>query len=316
MDIEQQFDQVVRDATVDAQGNSETQEPVEEPLQPQPVDQIEAGEAAPQYQPTFKYKYEGKEFEFDDMFKGLVKDEETERQIREIHEIRQAFPKYKESYQEFTQIKPHYEGLVGELEELSQLRQSNMKEFLSRLQLDEETMIKNINPQTLKKHLAEMYAYEDLTPEQRAAYDRQKQVERDRETYFQQAQQTQRELLELKTQQRTYELEQTMGTSEVKTFQERFDSYYGNGAFQNEVIQTGQTTFKLHGRDLNGKEAVEMVMKKFGPLLNQGGQQTVQSSQGQKVRVIPNVTSRPASPGKQQVKSLADIKRIAASFED
>lgn len=309
--VEQEFEQSVMDS-------EQPQEPQPEPQvdeQP-PVDQVEAGEVKPQYQPTFKYKYEGKEFEFDDMFKSLVKDEETERQIREIHEIRQAFPKYKETYQEYSQIKPHYEGLVGELEELSQLRQSNMKEFLQRLQLDEETLIKNINPNTLKKHLAEMYAYEDLTPEQRAAYDRQKQVERERELYAQQVQQTQRELMQLKTQQRTHELDQVMGTSEVKTFQERFDSVYGSGAFQNEIINTGKTTFHLTGRDLSAREAADMVLKKFGPLLQQSGPRVVENNAGQKVRVIPNVTARPASPGKQQVKSLDDIKRIAATFEE
>jgi hypothetical protein len=281
-------------------------------------DQIEAGEVPmpAAYQPSFKYKFNGEEREIDEMFRPLIKDETTEKQIRELCEIREAFPKYKEAYSQYQEVVPHYQNLMGELEELGQLRRGNFNEFLKRMDLQPQQLLQALDPNVVKQYTAQLLQLEDLTPEQRHAYNEQQRVAREREQYQQQTEMYRQELLKERTERRVFELDQTLGTADVKDFQSKYDSIYGNGAFRQEVINTGRYAYQLQQRDLAPAEAVQQVMQKFGPLFNQNAPRAVETKTGEKVKVIPNVSARSSSPGKPKITSLAQIQKIAASYED
>lgn len=272
--------------------------------------------APPPYNPTMKYKYEGKELPIDELFKPLLTSEEAEKKIRELHEIRDAFPKYKETYEEYKQIAPQYQSLVGELQELGNLRQQNLPAFLEKMQVQPQDVLEQMDPAIIKQHVARLYALEDLTPEQRHAYNQQQQALKERDLYQRRTQELEQQVFQRDVERKSFELDQSMGTSDVKDIQAKFDKHYGSGAFKNEVIQAGQIAFKLEQRDLSPREAIERVMKKYSPLLNQGSPQMVQAPTGEKVKVIPNVTSRPVSPGKTKPRSLDDIRKLADSMED
>ena len=272
--------------------------------------------APPPYNPNMKYKFEGKELPIDEFFKPLITNEEAEKRIRELSEISQAFPKYKETYEEYKQIAPQYQSLVSELQELGNLRQQNLPEFLSKMQVQPQDVLEQMDPAIIKQHVARLYALEDLTPEQRHAYNQQQQAVRERDLLQRRTQELERQVFERDVERKSFELEQSMGTSDVKDMQTRFDAIYGSGAFRNEVIQAGQIAFQLQQRDLTPQEAIQTVMKKFGPVLKQNTPQTVQAPTGEKVKVIPNVTSRPVSPGKTKPKSLDDIRKLADMMED
>lgn len=270
----------------------------------------------PPYTPSMKYKYEGKELEIDEFFKPLLTNEEAEKRIRELSEISMAFPKYKEAYQEYQEVVPHYQSLIGELQELGQLRQQNLPEFLGKFNVQPQDVLEAIDPNLIKQHVAKLFALEDLTPEQRAAYNQQQEQLRRAQAAQVENQRLQQQLFERDVEQRSFQLEQMMGTSEAKDFQSKFDSFYGNGAFRNEVIQAGLIAFKLEGRDISPQEAMKKVVDKFGPVLKAQTPQVVGTKTGEKVKVIPNVPTRPASPGKMRPKSLDDIRKLADSMED
>ena len=268
------------------------------------------------YTPSMKYKYEGKELEIDEFFKPLLTSEEAEKRIRELSEISMAFPKYKEAYQEYQEVVPHYQSLIVELQELGQLRQQNLPEFLGKFNVQPQDVLEAIDPNLIKQHVAKLFALEDLTPEQRAAYNQQQEQLRRAQSAQLENQRLKDALYERDVQERSFQLEQMMGTSEAKDFQSKFDSFYGNGAFRNEVIQAGLIAFKLEGRDISPQEAMKKVVDKFGPVLKAQTPQVVGTKTGEKVKVIPNVPTRPASPGKMRPKSLDDIRKLADSMED
>jgi len=301
------IDDVMKEDAAQASGEAKPQQ-----------DQIEAGEVPPPapYQPTLKYKFNGEEREIDEMFRPLIKDEMTEKQIREICEIRDAFPKYKEAYSQYQEVVPHYQSLMGELEELGQLRKADFNQFLERMDLKPQQLLQALDPNVVKQYTAQLLQIEDLTPEQRHAYNEQQRIAKERELYRQQTEVYQQQLLQERTQRRSFELDQTLGTGDVKDFQSKYDSIYGNGAFRQEVINTGRYVYQLQQRDLTPTEAVQQVMQKFGPLLNQSAPRTVETKSGERVKVIPNVTPRSSSPGKQKITSLDQIKKLAASYEE
>lgn len=273
-------------------------------------------QAPPAYTPSMKYKFEGKELEIDEFFKPLITDEEAEKRIRELSEISQAFPKYKEAYQEYQQVVPHYNDLVKELQELGQLRQQSLPDFLGKFNVQPQDILESLDPALVKQHVAKLFALEDLTPEQRAAYNQQQQQLQRAKQYEVENKRLADQLFERDVERRSFELEQTLGTADAKALQLKFDKAYGNGAFRREVIQTGKIAFKLDGRDITPQEAIKMVEQKFGPLLNQTAAPTVGTSGGEKVKVIPNVPTRPASPGKFRPKTTDDIRKLAESMED
>lgn len=280
------------------------------------VDAVEQIDKQPAYTPQMKYKFEGKELEIDEFFKPLITNEEAEKRIRELSEISTAFPKYKETYEEYKQIAPQYQSLVTELQELGELRQQNLPEFLGKFNVQPQDILEQMDPAIVKQHVAKLFALEDLTPEQRNAYNQQQQQLSRAKAYEVENQRLSQQLFERDVERKSFELEQQMGTPEAKTMQQKFDAIYGNGAFRNEVIQTGTVAFKLSNRDITPAEAIQTVMKKYGPLMKDPvSQSVVGTKSGEKVKVIPNVPTRPVSPGKQRPKTLDDIRKLAAQMD-
>src|SRR5688500_2643210 len=67
--------------------SSVANDPAAEPAAtPAPVAADTAQPAAPAYTPDFKVKIKGKEFEIDEMFRGLIKDADSEKKVKEFFE--------------------------------------------------------------------------------------------------------------------------------------------------------------------------------------------------------------------------------------
>lgn len=274
------------------------------------IEAAPAPEPEPQYTPNYKYKFEGAEKEIEEYYRPFIKSADDEKRFRELMEIRDAFPKHKEYSTKYKEIEPHYNNLTSELEELGQLRQKNPLEFMQKLKFGEDEATQQAVLQ-MAKHILDI---RDLTPEQKQAYNEQRRVQEEREQLRQHNQMLQGNLHEIEVKQKSYELDQTLGTKDVKDIADQYDLKVGTpGAFRQKVIQTGQQVFAAKGIDISVQEAVNMVMNEYKPFLSAASNLAAQAP---RPKVIPNVSGLSSSPAQTKITSIDQIMKKLSTMED
>jgi hypothetical protein len=283
----------------------------------------------PAYNPNFKFKVLDKELEIDPLYRDLIKDAETEKKIREMHEKAFGLDSVKADRQSLKQkIETHYAPLekthhqtMKTLEVFDKMiEKQDFDNFFSTLQISEQDVLK----WAVKK--AQLM---ELTPEQQAEYNRSVQ-ERNRLYQLEsQNQEFQDQSFDQQVQDRTSQLEQELSKPEVLNVVSSFDARVGTqGAFRAEVIKRGQL-HAFQGNDISVEQAVKEVIDLMGgiPQVNtpQGqstapannnvngtsGQAPQAQVQAPKPKVIPNVTGQGTSPVKKVVRSLDDLRALS-----
>lgn len=279
--------------------------------------------AAPTYTPNYKFKVMNEEKEFDPIFKGLVKDAETEKKIKEFHEKAYGLDVVKadrdQVKEKFKTINTKYENLDKTLSQFSKyLQNDDMGSFFKGLKIPDDMVFRYV-----AKRLNEM----NLPADQQAMVQRQ---ESERQRLYQLEQQN-AELMSshenTQVQARTYELDSTLAKQDVQQLASMYDSRMGkSGAFRDAVIEHGIFIHKLQGIDVPAEQAVQAVMQKLSPLLSgqpqapqvQNGQaQPTPSNAGQNRQappVIPVVSGNGTSPVKSRPRSLKELKEYAKNL--
>lgn len=265
------------------------------------------------YTPNFKFKSYDKEAEFDEFLRPVVKDKDTEEKLRDLYTkafgLEPMKQKYNKLQEEHVPLKQRFENLYGNVNRLGKfLEGGDFDNFFQGLNVPEEKVFQ----WALRR--AQMH---EMSPEQRQAYEELTARRRNETLLSEQFRSTQAQLEELKSQQRFFELDQTLSRPEISQIAQAFESKLGPGSFKNEVIARARQAFKDSGKDLSPMEAVNMVIEHYKPFLaaqasaNVGA---VTKSQSQ-APVIPNVTGRSTSPAAKQVKSLDDIRKLAKDLD-
>lgn len=285
------------------------------------IDPATGKPAAPAWQPNFKVKSYDKEFEIDELFRGLIKDAETEKKVKEVFEKAYAIdvmkPKYQKAREENEKLRgsveKEYQPLAKAVDEISALyakgaASGELEGFFQKLQIPDEVLF---------KYVARRLDYTQLTPEQKAAYDRSVQAQSQTYQLEQQNQQLQAEVQTHQVQARTFEMNTVLAKPEVKEIADIVDSRLGPGTFQNEVIREGILAWKTQQKDLSAEEAATAVLNRIRPIVQaqlppQGA--GAQNPAAQRPPVIPTLKGQGTSPVKQMPKSIADLKKIAASM--
>jgi hypothetical protein len=114
-----------------------------------------------------------------------------------------------------------------------------------------------------------------------------------------------------------YELESELGKSDYQAITSAYDAAYGSGAFRNLVLERGAILVDRVGRHISPRELVPMVAKEFAPFVKAPATQETAMMQSaetqqqiQKPKTIPQVGRSTASPAKQTVKSLDDLRKL------
>lgn len=262
----------------------------------------------PAYVPDFKYKAFGKEYEIDEDMRQFIKDQNTEAKFKNLYARAQGIEDFKQKHQSVEKIiNEEYRPLRTQLEEIGKHYKAG----------DFDTVFEKLgwNQKDIFNWVAQKIRYEDLPPEQKAAYDearlaklRANQLEADN-------QRLSYEVTNRDVQARTFELDQSLTRAEVKPLQEAWDSVYGAGSFRKEVVNTGQFEAATTGKDLSVSDALARVVARVKPLVERlGNGQTNQTPNQPPVRVIPNPQGKGIGAAKKTIKSIADIKRIADSM--
>lgn len=282
----------------------------------------------PAYTPNFKFKVLDKELEIDEQFRGLIKDADSEKKVREIFEKAHGLDHVKADRQTIRQelqtVKQEFGNLNESIETLSHfVRTDNLQSFFDALKIPEDKVL---------RYAYQRLQYREMTPEQRAQIDGQSQAQRD--AYF--LQKENESLLKTSAQtteaMRRTELDTHIAQPQVASVAQAFDARVGKpGAFMEEVINRGKYHWFANQKDISVADAVAEVMNLIGGapasapqvpqngLLNPSGQQAgagqtpgqIQQQQQAKP-VIPNIRGNGNSPAKKIPRSIADLRKLAA----
>jgi hypothetical protein len=275
----------------------------------------------PAYTPNLKFKTFDKEMEFDPLFKGVVKDADTEKKIRELHE-----KAYGLDY-----VKKNREELKSEVSELKSWKTQTEKNINQAIGFAQSDNLDDMDQffKTFRIPLDKVMKYAvrlaERTPVEQQALDRHWQAQQGMSQYEQQLAELQERNQQLSVQQRTFELDQQLSRQDVVSVIEAFDSRVGQpGAFRAEVIRRGQL-YAAQGQDISAEQAVSEVLRLIGPMHQPSATPAGAAAQGMAPQVstppqvvtpsqkptIPNISGRGASVVKRKPKSLEDIKRLA-----
>lgn len=276
--------------------------------------------AAPVYQPNFKFKAFGKEHEIEEIYRGLIKDKDTEEKIRKLHEKAFAMEPFQNESKKFKaeleQYRAQTEPNMKALNHFNNLlKNKDWDNFFGGLRVPEEEIFNWV-----QKRLE----LRGMPPEQRAEFERQAQIRQQNYQYENELSETQQQYQQLATETRSMQLDNVLARQEILPQAEQIDRAYGQpGAFRNLVIEEAMNHFHRTGQDLPADQAVQMTVQKYSRFLAAQNQSAVAqpsmqvqgaapqgATQGQ-APIIPHVGGSARSPVKKTPRSLDDVKKLA-----
>lgn len=305
-----------------AQAAQAAAQPAPEGAAPTVDNPVEGAAAAPAegekpaYTPNFKFKVGDNEHEIDEMFRALIKDADTEKKIRELHEKALGLdwqkPKYEKLKTEHQEVATKYSNIDRSLKTLSMFVQNNdLGSFFQAINIPKQMVF-----QYVKNELAKMEA----SPEQRAIMEQQEH-DRRRLIDLQQENEDLRSQTTTSTiQARGVELDNALASANVANLATQFDAKMGKGAFKREVINRGIIAYNTTGEEIPVAQAVEEAVAYWSNLFGAEPQipaPTAQPTQAapqapeQPAPTLPNVSGRGTSPIKTGPRSIADLKKLA-----
>lgn len=279
----------------------------------------------PAFTPNLKFKVLDKEHEIDPLFHSLIKDADTEKKIKEMHEKAFGLDSVKVDRQLLKEkIEKHYapleqkfQGTLKGLQKVdNMIANEDYDNFFASLEIPEQKILQ----WAVKK--AQLMS---LTPEEQQAYNQNVQERNQLYQLQHQNAEFQEQLFTQQVQARTAQLSQELSKPEVLNVVAAFDSRAGmQGAFKAEVIKRGQL-YAHQGIDAPVEQVVKEILSLVGhvvpPAPGQqrpednsafpGGQAPQSNTPSQKPPVIPNVGGQGTSPAKRVVRSLDDIRALA-----
>lgn len=217
-------------------------------------------------------------------------------------------PKLQATREKYQSVQNEYNELQQGLSELSTyVQRGDLDSFFGALKIPQDKIF---------QYVLDKLNYQQLSPDQKAAYDQQRQLQS--QSYLQERRLAEMEgaLQQQAVQARTYELDQALSSPQVRSISESFDARVGRpGAFRQEVVRRGQLAYYNTGADIPVTQALNEALETVGRLVQDQGQavqnQTNVASGQAKAPVIPNVGSgKNVSAVAKQVKSLSDIESI------
>lgn len=287
--------------------------------------------AAAAYKPREKFKFldfgtgEQKEETVPEWLKATMKDEATEKEAIALLEKAYGLEPVKASRAAVAQERDRVKTELGSVQKTIQdVRQTyqrgDIDAFLDKLVIPHERML---------QWALDKVNYSQLPPDQQRVLDERTEAQRKAWAAEQQSGMLEQQVHEQTRQAKQVLLQSSFARPDVKSFADSYDARAGKpGAFFEEVRATGELAYiQSQGKnDLTPDQAIELVMKKWSPFISpaqaSGNPATPAPGQdpnaarvvnpSQKPGVIPNLQGKAASPMKSGVRSLDDIRKIAA----
>lgn len=276
-------------------------------------------EQAPAYTPNLEFKVMDNVHTIDKMYAPLLKDQETEKKIRELHEKAYGLdvvkPKYQSLKDEHGALKAEYEKISESLNHLSTfVKNDDLGSFFQAL---------NIPESMVYRYVMNRLQYQDMPPEQKKHYDEYMELKRKNQLLEQQSQQYYQSAESVAAEARSKEVDWLIQSPEYSQAVAEFDARMGQpGAFKNEVYQKAVAIWYQSGQkqDISAKEAVDLVVKSYGlgqqiPAQAPVTPPNVAAVNNMKQKpVIPTIQAGAGSPTKKEIGSIADLRKAAAAL--
>lgn len=276
-----------------------------------------AAPAAPAFTPNFKFKVMEKEHEIPEFIRGVVKDADTEKQVRELFERSYGLDIVKERHkttrEELQTTRQELQGLQAEL--------SDLRDHYQAGDLDAVFAKLSIPTEKILQYVWEKLNYNQLPPEQRQVWDERQAARREAIAMKREKSSYEEQVFTQAAQARAQEFQSCLARPDVAAIMKAFDERVGKpGDFVARVMAHGENTFyRSNGKiDLSPEQAINDVIRAYG--LTAAPPQAAapapaapapQAAQTAKPKVIPNVSGSASSSPIPKVSSLEDLKRIA-----
>jgi len=290
----------------------------------------------PPYQPNLTFRmrdpssHRQVEKKFDDWIHGVVKDPETEKKVRELHERAYGLDAVKsdrerisgELQQTKQQIQQQYQPVMETVQQVAHFRdQGNFDAVFKLIGIPQQEVFK--------------WAYQFATSSPEARAQLEKNASAGMEAYGAQHQMSraQQDSIQQATDFKQRELGLLMRyDTQVSGAAADFDDHHGNGAFIEQIKRTGDYYWRM-GQDISVEQAAREVLKLIGkatPAMPQGqahaqvpgqGLQHGAPMQGAPLQaptrkpVIPSLQGTGTSPVKRVYSSMEDIRKRRKELE-
>lgn len=276
-----------------------------------------AGPTPASYQANYKFKVLDKEHEFDDFLKGIVKDQDTEKKVRDLYE--RAFG--------LDSVKADRQALKAQLAETNvkitetDKALATLGDYVQKGDLDSFFEAMSIPKEKVLRYALDIVQREQ-DPAAKAKWESDRQAASRSQYYETQNQQLQQSQQEFAVQRRVFELDNVLSRPETTPVVQAYEAGIGSpGAFREYVIRIGQA-FAAQGQDISAEQAVQEAVKHLravNPTL--GMNHAAQQAEGPRVvmanqkPVLPNIQGRGMSAVRSTVKSIDDLKKRARELE-
>lgn len=283
---------------------TETPDPVEAPAAPEGAPP--EPEPAP-YEPNLEFTVKDEKHQFDEQFKDWVTNKEREDQLRDLYTRAYGLDGVKSKYQEARERLEPLESLNTTWNQLNEMyKAGDYTNFFKGL---------GVSKDAVYKYAQELLQYNDLTPEERAEYDR-SVTERSELANLRQ------EVSSLKDAQyqsavttRSQELTSALASPDVAQIVDKYDAVHGSGSFYELARTTGANHYASTGYDPSVGEVIGHLKSQFGVFMTeqqaapQNPMGTVNAPQAKPV--IPNINGREGStPTAKEVRSVDQLRKI------
>jgi hypothetical protein len=282
-------------------------------------------EAAPAYTPDFKFRYrtidkEGErqaETEIPELYRGLIKDADTEKQVKELFQKAHGLDFLKQDRDvmrtERDEFKTQFNQVMADVAELGDhYKRDDLDAFFQKLKVPPEKVLQwAVNKAKLMQ----------MTPEQQQAHEGRIQAERNAYYTRRQNEMMSSEQQSERASQRELVLDMGLRQPDVRQIADQYDAQAQQpGAFRQLVIERGILAWHNRQVDLTPDQALAEAMQIAGKLSVKPGLPGTTSVQPggaapavapAKKPVIPNVGGSPATPVRKSFKSLDEIREHA-----
>jgi hypothetical protein len=277
---------------------------------------------APAWTPNWKFKAAGKEHEIPEFLRSVVKDADTEKQLKELHEKAYGLDLVKNNYQatqaQLQQLQktvlPEYKNLKKTVDSVVMYRNNG--------DLDSVFESIGIPPNVVAQWMYKRLQLQELSPEQRSVYENEQILRKQNYALQEKVQNLSQGHEQTQLQTRAMELQSALAKPEVVTVAESYNTRMGQpDAFWNFVCQQADFMERNSGQRVNAEQAIQQSLKILGTSIVPGpaqggapaGNVTPAQAQGNpNPPVIPNITgARNTSPTKKLARSVDDLRKLA-----
>jgi hypothetical protein len=270
------------------------------------------------YTPNFKFKVDREEKEIPEFLRGIVKDADSEKMVRELCERSEGMLPIKgrlqETRQQLQTVTQQYQGVIADLNQLgSHLKKKDFDTFFQELEVPLPDVV---------KWVVEKVKFSQLPPEEQDRILASRNTERRAEELEGSYQNAQTEAVNNAIKARSLEIKLVLARPDVQTFADAFDTKFGQpGAFEKALREKGSQFYRENQRDLPPEEAAKAVMEHYGRFIQAqspapvlaapAAGATSASAARTEPPVIPAVPGGTTSPTKQVPRNLDDLKKLA-----